>query len=59
MVHWKRLLNTTGGDLAVHKCTVTLMKWKWGVKSGHATVMTTDEAPGTIVIEENVGSKIQ
>ena len=26
MVHWKRLLNTTGGDLAVHKCTVTLDK---------------------------------
>ena len=32
MLHWKKLLNTTGGDLAVHKCTVTLMKWKWGGK---------------------------
>ena len=29
MLHWKRLLKTTGGDLAPQKCTVTVMKWKW------------------------------
>ena len=53
MTHWKKLLNTTGGDLAVHKCTVTLMKWKWGAKNGQATLMSINDAPGTIIIEDN------
>ena len=32
MLHWERILRVTGGDLALHKCTVTLMKWTWGEK---------------------------
>ena len=29
LIHWRNILRLTGGDLAIDKCTVTLMKWKW------------------------------
>ena len=52
MEHWRKLLQTTGGDLAMHKCTVTLIKWKWNTKDGTARLSTIDETPGTIMINE-------
>ena len=52
MLHWKRLLQTTGGDLAPHKCTVTVMRWKWGKRTGQAMLVNKNESPGTIVLKE-------
>ena len=30
MTHWLKILQVTGGDLALQKCHLTLLKWKWG-----------------------------
>ena len=58
MEHWKKLLQTTGGDLATEKCTVTLMKWKWSSKYGFPSLMTKNEAPGTIELREKKNDNI-
>ena len=48
---WQRILQTTGGDLAVHKCTVSIMKWKWGEATGVPQLTTKNDESGTIEID--------
>lgn len=51
MNRWRRILQSTGGDLAVPKCTVSLMKWKWSKQTNTPQLVKTIEAPGTVKIE--------
>ena len=59
MLHWKKLLQTTGGDLAPHKCTVMILKWKWGSKTRQAALMRKDETPGTIILTNINDGKLE
>ena len=52
MLHWKKILRITGGDLAVSKCTVSLMKWEWSSTTGIPRMMSKKSAPGTICIND-------
>ena len=52
MLHWRKILQVTGGDLAVHKCAVTLIKWKWSETSTIPSMMNSNEAPGTIILPD-------
>ena len=55
MKHWRNILRITGGDLAVQKCTVTLMKWQWGDRTGTPSMMTSAHgALGTVTIPDVV-----
>ena len=38
--------------MAPHKCSLTLMKRKWGKVSGRAALMNKKDAPGTIIIKD-------
>ena len=51
MIHWLKILQLTGGDLALQKCHLTLMKWKWGPTSGRSSMVKTSEFPGTATID--------
>ena len=52
LLRWKRILRTTGGDLAIQKCTVTIMKWEWSDEYGNAKMMKNVDAPGTVEITD-------
>ena len=43
MTHWLKILQVTGGDLALHKCHLTLLKWKWGPTSGKPSLTKIQE----------------
>ena len=51
MTHWLKILQVTGGDLALQKCHITLLKWKWGPTSGKPTLATIQDVPGTAIID--------
>jgi hypothetical protein len=46
---WHNILRITGGDLALAKCTFSLMKWTW--KGIEPTLETIQSAPGNISID--------
>jgi hypothetical protein len=46
---WHNTLQITGGDLALAKCTFSLMKWK--LKGIEPTLETSLTAPGEISID--------
>ena len=52
LLRWKRILRSTGGDLALQKCTVSLMKWRWGEATGEPILMKKIDGDNTIVIED-------
>lgn len=46
MTHWLKILQLTGGDLALQKCHLTVLKWKWGPTSGIPSMIKKSELPG-------------
>ena len=46
--HWKHLLQITGGDLSLGKCTFSLMKWNHTKQQLH----TMESMPGDITIDD-------
>ena len=45
---WQQLLQITGGDLSLGKCTVSIMHWKWQGWAGIPTMTTGKTCKGTI-----------
>ena len=52
LLRWKRILRTTGGNLAIQKCAVTIMKWKWIKEFGIPRMVKTNKSPGTVTITD-------
>ena len=48
---WHRTLQITGGDLALEKCTCTIMKWKWTGIYGLPSLASEKDFPGTITVK--------
>ena len=57
LLRWKRILRTTGGDLAIQKCTATLMKWEWSEQYGNAQMLKIKDSPGTVTITDITDGK--
>ena len=47
---WQRLLQVTGGDLALHKCLYSILQWKW---FGAKAVVEQKKEGETMQIEDN------
>ena len=54
----EKILKVTGGNIAPHKCTVTLMKWAWGTRTGYPYMQKINKCPGTIILNEDNGDKV-
>ena len=51
IVKWKRLLQITGGDLALQKCELAILKWKWF--GGKAVPVSKQMMPGDMMVDHN------
>ena len=51
---WHKLLQITGGDLALEKCTCTVMKWKWGSTYGIPALCSSKDFPGSIQVQSSL-----
>ena len=47
---WHRILQITGGNLAIDKCTCTVMKWQWSNTYGLPSLASNKDFPGTVTI---------
>ena len=45
---WQKLLQITGGDLALEKCTCSVMKWRWSSTYGLPSLASSKDFPGTL-----------
>ena len=50
MTYWLKILQVTGGDLALQKCHITLLKCKWGPIYCKLSLMKIEDILGTAVI---------
>ena len=50
MIKWRQVLRTTGGDLALNKCSVYLITWKFSPLDGSPTMKTISQSPGCVCI---------
>jgi hypothetical protein len=46
---WHKILQITGGNLALEKCTFSLLYWKWS--KGLPSLYTKDTKPGNLLVE--------
>ena len=51
---WHRTLQITGGDLALEKCTCSVMKWKWTGVYGMPSLASEKDFPGTITVQSAI-----
>lgn len=54
--HWQTILQLTGGDLSIIKCTVNIMRWKW-TELGEPVMKKIDEVPGEVTVESTITNK--
>ena len=48
---WHHTLQITGGDLALTKCTCSVMKWQWTGVYGMPSLASVTDFPGTITVQ--------
>lgn len=58
LTHWWNLLRLTGGDLALEKCTCSIMAWKWDGTGQDPELRTSQDFPGTIEMTPDNGTTI-
>ena len=51
IVKWRRLLQITGGDLALQKCELSILKWKW--YGGKAVPINKVNMPGEMSVDHS------
>ena len=55
---WWNLLRITGGDLALEKCTYSVMKWKWSGYANTRELLTPDEMNCSVSVQRDDGEQI-
>ena len=50
LMSWWKLLRVTGGDLALEKCTYSIMRWRWSGFYNTRSMVSADELDGNLTV---------